>query len=177
MSMPPPMPGAPVSPGAAPPRRRMSGCAIVAIAGAAMAVLAIPAIGILAAIALPAYQDYVTRSKVQVGYIRAQALETEIDRFREAQDRCPYGVDIGLDSRGIIELGGIRDGVPSQAFAGIESAEGGGCTLSMRFEGVGLPSGQNSLLFERDGSGVWRCTGGTMANKARPPACRTDRTE
>ena len=61
----------------------MSGCAIVAIVGAAMAVLAIPAIGILAAIALPAYQDYVTRSKVQVGYIRAQALETEIKELRE----------------------------------------------------------------------------------------------
>lgn len=49
---------------APPSKAGMSGCAIVAIV---LAVLAIPFFGIVAAIALPAYQDYVERSRAAQG--------------------------------------------------------------------------------------------------------------
>jgi type IV pilus assembly protein PilA len=52
-----------------------------------MIVIAI--IGILAAVALPLYQDYVARSQVAEGVAQAGALKTAITEFATAQAACP----------------------------------------------------------------------------------------
>lgn len=58
----------------APPPRRMSGCAIAAIV---LAVVALPLLGILAAIALPAYQDYVERSRDAQGRLDDRPIDAD----------------------------------------------------------------------------------------------------
>ena len=57
-----------------------------------MIVIAI--IGILAAIAIPQYQDYVTRSKVTEGLSLAQAPETAIAETYQSLGRMPTGTNI-----------------------------------------------------------------------------------
>lgn len=50
-------------------------------------------IGILAAIALPAYQDYTIRSKVTEGMIAASACKTGVSEFIQANGRLPTNSD------------------------------------------------------------------------------------
>ncbi|GMU47179.1 MAG: pilin [Pseudomonadales bacterium] len=52
-----------------------------------MIVIAI--IGILAAVALPLYQDYVARSQVAEGVAQAGALKVSISEFAMTQGECP----------------------------------------------------------------------------------------
>ncbi|MGB5096803.1 MAG: pilin [Porticoccaceae bacterium] len=46
-------------------------------------------IGILAAVALPLYQDYVARSQVAEGVAQAGALKVAISEFAMSQGKCP----------------------------------------------------------------------------------------
>ena len=46
-------------------------------------------IGILAAVALPLYQDYVARSQVSEGVAQAGALKVSISEFAMTQGECP----------------------------------------------------------------------------------------
>ena len=46
-------------------------------------------VGILAAIALPAYQDYVARSQITEAVATAGALKTSITEFYASQGTCP----------------------------------------------------------------------------------------
>jgi len=46
-------------------------------------------IGILAAVALPLYQDYVARSQVAEGVAQAGALKVSISEFTMSQGKCP----------------------------------------------------------------------------------------
>ncbi len=46
-------------------------------------------IGILAAVALPAYQDYTHRSRVAEGLVLAQAVQTDIARYFDRWGRLP----------------------------------------------------------------------------------------
>ena len=46
-------------------------------------------IGILAAVALPLYQDYVARSQVSEGVAQAGALKVSISEFSMTQGECP----------------------------------------------------------------------------------------
>ncbi len=64
-----------------------------------MAVVAI--IGILAAIAIPSYQDYVLRGKVIEGSNELSQLRTRLEKFY--QDERNYGTDndCGVDSGGV----------------------------------------------------------------------------
>lgn len=59
-------------------KQEKSGCAIWAIVLVVMGVLAIPVLGILIAIALPAYQDYTIRAKVSEGLNLAAAAKLAV---------------------------------------------------------------------------------------------------
>ena len=81
MNMPPPLPASPppaVSPQAPPPRKGLSGCAIALIIGAVVGVFGIAIIGILAAIAVPQYQEYVVRSRIMGAYATVQGLQPQV---------------------------------------------------------------------------------------------------
>jgi type IV pilus assembly protein PilA len=54
--------------------------------------------GILAAIAVPAYQDYTLRAKVFEATALANGLETEVAEFFDEQKRCPHDGDTGFES-------------------------------------------------------------------------------
>ncbi|MET0550720.1 MAG: pilin [Xanthomonas sp.] len=99
---PPPLPpplqaAAPVGPAAAvAPRSGLSGCAIMAIVGAVGGVLLVAFLGIAAAIALPAYQDYLARAKVAQALGDLAPLKDRIAAFAAQEHRCAVNGDPGF---------------------------------------------------------------------------------
>ena len=100
---PPPVPPAPAGPAAtAAPQDRllrtpaapvakpgMSGGKIALIVAAVMVVPCLGIAGILAAIAIPAYNDYTLRAKIVQANAEVQALKVDVQMFRLDQGRCP----------------------------------------------------------------------------------------
>jgi type IV pilus assembly protein PilA len=150
-------------------------------------------IGILAAVALPAYQDYTIRAKVSEGLVLASALKTAIAETHQAKGP---GTKLCNDATTCEALGttplATADLAGNKNVDSVTSAESGIITIAYKASVV--PSGANPLTIEpvaADGSTAldlsdaatagatinWRCGGAsaasTVAQKYRPAACRT----
>jgi len=116
-------------------------------------------IGILAAIALPAYQDYTIRARVSEAMVLGSGVKATIGE-NVANDNA-----IGANScRGVTDLVTATENVSSLTCAGgtvtiITTAAAGAVTIT-------LAPGQNA-----DGTLTWTCTG--SVNKYVPAQCRT----
>ncbi len=177
MQQPPPFPSSADPRGAAPPpgkppARGLSGCAIAAIIGAAVLLVGVFLVAILAAIAVPAYHDYLGRSKVQQAYIVALGLQPQIEELRAQSGRCPGNDEIGYGEDATIDLGG-SDGATggSRAWLTAGALDSGECVIELRFEGVSDKIDGRTLVFESDADG-WHCLAGTLEDAQRPTACR-----
>ncbi|MDZ7735370.1 MAG: pilin [Gammaproteobacteria bacterium] len=122
-------------------------------------------IGILAAVAIPAYQDYTIRAKVTEGIGFAAAAKTSVSEFIVSQGTLPADSD----------QAGIATGVSTAVVSGLSYAPATGITVSFRALGGDVTAG-DTIIFEPDtstGAGVqWGCTGGTLPAKYRPANCR-----
>ena len=147
-----------------PPKRGLSGCALAAIIGAVLFVVAIPVVAILAAIAIPQYQDYIARTKVQQVYLQAVALEQSIDTHRRQTGECPNNSALGLEDS--VERFGAH--VASVQVGAVES---GNCAIEITFAQLSPAVDGKTLLFESTETG-WNCNGGTLWPNHRPPQCR-----
>lgn len=175
---PPPFPsssdprGAPPPPGKPPASRGLSGCAIAAIIGAVALFFGLFVIAILAAIAVPAYQDYIARSKVHQAYAVGLSLQSQIEELRAQSGRCPGNDEIGYGEDATIDLGGA-DGANggSRAWLTAGALDSGECAIELRFEGVSPRIDGRTLVFESGADG-WHCLAGTLEDPQRPVACR-----
>lgn len=175
---PPPFPsssdprGAPPPPGKPPASRGLSGCAIAAIIGAVALFFGVFVIAILAAIAVPAYQDYIARSKVHQAYAVGLSLQSQIEELRAQSGRCPGNDEIGYGEDATIDLGGA-DGANggSRAWLTAAALDSGECAIELRFEGVSPRIDGRTLVFESGADG-WHCLAGTLEDPQRPVACR-----
>lgn len=110
VGLPPPVPSAAPSPTAAPApqdrllrtpaapvaKPRMSGGKIALIVAA---VLLVPCLGIgaiLAAISIPAYNDYTLRAKVSQAIAESQPLKLQVEAIRTGEGRCPGNGEDGI---------------------------------------------------------------------------------
>ncbi|HHJ40310.1 MAG: pilus assembly protein PilE [Methylothermaceae bacteria B42] len=124
-------------------------------------------IGILAAIAIPAYQDYTIRAKVSEGIVAASAAKASVSEYYTSQGAMPAtGTAAGFvtTSTAIIQSLGYTQvsttaGNVTVAFKAIGGDAAAGETII--FRGVGSSSGV-----------TWTCTGGTLDDKYRPANCR-----
>ena len=133
-----------------------------------MIVIAI--IGILAAIAIPAYQDYTVRSKVAEGMSLSSAAKLSVAET--------------YDSRGSFQSANNQSyGLPSPIsingnyVSSVAITNGSGLiTITYNQELGGNPSANGlTLTMEptaRQGSMLWDCTGGSQLGKYRPSECR-----
>ncbi|WP_369936125.1 GYF domain-containing protein [Xanthomonas tesorieronis] len=102
-AMPPPLPPpAPSSPGAAAapvaaPRAGLSGCGIGAIVAIVLGLVLVAMLGILAAIAVPAYRDYTLRKHANAAIDGMDQLKSDIAAFAAQQGRCPVNGDPGFE--------------------------------------------------------------------------------
>lgn len=121
--------------------------------------LSVAPIGILAAIALPAYQDYVTRAKVIAFEGEVSPWKIEVAEARAVDQACPSA-----------RKAGVNRWVESVQLAG----EAPDCTITLTVSSAaevpGAISGQTIEWTYSEG-GAWTCTS-TMASKYLPESCR-----
>jgi type IV pilus assembly protein PilA len=128
-------------------------------------------IGILAAIAIPAYQDYTVRSKVTEGLNAAGAAKTSVaDAWNSLGEFPADGSLAGL----VAPSEYATQYMTSLAYAR-DTTRSGTLTITLNGTTLGIDPG---LTVEFAGTantagGVdWDCTGGTLTNKYRPANCR-----
>lgn len=174
MNMPPPLPASPppaMPPQAPPPRKGLSGCVIALIIGAVVGVFGIFIIGILAAIAIPQYQEYVVRTKVMAAYATVQGLQPQVDAWQRTNGACPGNADVGQAEDATLPLG-ASDNARGQAHLTVGNLDSGECAIELRFEGVGPTVDGKTLVTASDGT-RWRCDAGTLDERYLPMACRS----
>jgi type IV pilus assembly protein PilA len=173
MSMPPP-PTHNASPASQPPKKGLSGCAIAAIILAVVGVFGIALVGILAAIAIPQYQEYVNRTRVVQAMTATVELQGTIDTAYGETGRCPTASELGITSeRSILRLADAgQSAAISMARLEFMPAEGGSCAYQLRFQGRNTAADGKTLRFVRSGAGAWDCRGGDLPAQMRPTECR-----
>ena len=122
-------------------------------------------IGILAAIAIPAYQDYTIRAQVSEGLnlaggAKAAVSEYTMDRGRFPTDNNLAGISASGDISGkYVTQVAVASGVVTVTYGGDAHALLTGNTLTL------TPT-------TNAGSVEWACAGGGIADKHLPAACR-----
>lgn len=169
MNTPPPFPSGPPPAMHQPPPKKMSGCAIAAIIGAVVGFFGIAVIGILAAIAVPAYQQYLVRSQITQAYLAASQWQFPIDEFRDGNEACPDNAALGLAPDESLSLG--TDG-GRRADVRLGETSPGTCAITLTFRGVPAKAEGTTLILESNDGG-WSCSGGTLPFDHRPTTCRT----
>lgn len=166
--VPPAVPG-PVSRPAALSRPRMSGCLIALLVGAG---LAVPLVGILAAIAIPAYNDYRVRARVAatVAEIEATSLKAVIAGHAGDATACP-------DHTSADTAAALRQLAQSAHVAAVHvgTLARGTCAFGVTLRGLGAQADGKTLLFEARRTGdplEWDCSGGDLPSRFRPRQCR-----
>ena len=123
-------------------------------------------IGILAAIALPAYQDYTVRARVTEGLSLAAAAKTTVSENASSGTALGAGwtAPTATDSVTSVVVDGANGTITITYTA---QAGGGTITLVPTSGGAALVSGTIPA-----GSISWDCTGGTLTANYRPSECR-----
>jgi type IV pilus assembly protein PilA len=127
-------------------------------------------IGILAAVAIPAYQDYTVRAKVTEGIAAVGAAKAGVIDFYMAKNSFPASnLEAGLSTT-------------STAYAttwiqSLTVGAGGVITLAYNKLGSGTNAGETIVFtpgIANTNSGVitWACNSGTLIQKFRPANCR-----
>ncbi|MBF0370079.1 MAG: pilin [Magnetococcales bacterium] len=126
-----------------------------------MIVIAI--IGILAAVGIPAYQDYVVRTKVGGGIVLASYPKNSVAEYHQFQGRFPDSIS--------------ETGLPaSTSITGIYVASidvGTSGTITINYTGSPRLTGQTVTLTPQsdDGSVTWTCSG-SLSDRYLPASCR-----
>jgi len=123
-------------------------------------------IGILAAIAIPAYQDYVIRSKVAEGLALADAAKTAVAETWQSKGTLPGdNAAAGLSSAASITGNNVKS---------VAVGTNGIITITYSDANTNL-GGKTIILTPTTGVGgiKWDCTQGDLAGKYRPATCRS----
>lgn len=139
-------------------RGRNSGFTLIEL----MIVVAI--VGILAAVALPAYQDYVKRTHVAEGLTLAAAAKSKVTEFYSSRGQWP----VNNQSAGLVNAASIS------GFA-VNSVSVSGSQITVVYSTAVAIAPNNQIILQAardDGSVVWSCTGGMLEDKYRPTSCR-----
>ena len=126
-------------------------------------------IGILAAIALPAYQDYVVRTKVTEVMLAASGQKNSVAEFYQTRGRMPIAVSVGTVTQ-------------NSPFVGLitytDTATNVGLITARASTNVSLPATVQSQTITLQGTGAtdtgvvtWVC-GGSIPAKYRPGSCK-----
>ena len=119
-------------------------------------------IGILAAVALPAYQDYTMRAKVTEALGFASAAKTAVSETFQSENtffsaNASYGLGATISSAVVQSLTATAQGLITITVTGTEVTGGG--TFFLR------PTAANGQL-------AWDCSAGTLDPKFLPATCR-----
>ena len=124
-------------------------------------------IGILAAIAIPAYQDYIARSQMSEALSLTSGLKTAVSEVYSQDGSCPINGTAGIATTTDIK----GSYVLSVATGGVTPA----CTITATMKASGVSTGIQSktltlTMANGGGSNTWTCTS-TAAQKYLPKSC------
>ena len=127
-------------------------------------------IGILAAVAIPAYQDYIARSQVSEAVSLMGSAKTPL---------AEYFADKGTWPANLSDVMGNTSGKYTGAITSTGTATVSGTSsaytvqASMKTSTINAAiTGQTVFLYTTDSGKTWNCTKGTINNKYLPGACR-----
>ena len=131
-------------------------------------------IGILAAIAMPAYQNYTTRAQVSEALNMASAIKAELLAKYGESGACPASPeDLGLDSSGIANNKYIQSISINTTYSGAI------CAFDFTFNTSGMNAGVagKTLTFAMmnyagNGSARWECASSEIRQLYLPTICR-----
>ena len=129
-----------------------------------MIVIAI--IGILAVVALPAYQDYTARAQVSEALTLAEGQKSAVTEYRSDRGDWPT----------TNAMAGVASSISGKYVASVEVSADGIITATMKSSNINNDiKGGTLILTPTDvaGSFTWTCNDGTIAQKFRPSTCRT----
>ncbi len=140
------------------------GSAVIVVV--AVAVFGVFMIGILAAVSIPAYQDYTVRARAAGAIASATPWRMAVEEHYIEQRKLPNGV---------AELRpGAVPAVADSTYSSIDLGPNGVITATLS-PAAGAHGGK-TIEFrasEKQGGGLsWDCTGGTLEPKYRPRSCR-----
>ncbi|MGH8060513.1 MAG: pilin [Pseudoxanthomonas sp.] len=167
--LPPPLPSSRpasatyASPVQAAPKSGLSGCMIALIV---VAVLAVPMVAILAAIALPAYQDYVLRAKTSAALAEATPLKSGIAEHQARERACPSNGDADFGAPGAYASGNL-----ASITIGTFESEHCGMELVLRNTGNARLDGKKIWLEYDPSDASWGCSS-EIDDKYLPTTCR-----
>ncbi len=120
-------------------------------------------IGILAAIAIPAYQDYTIRARVTEGLEMASSAKLAVSETAMSNNALPAtqaatGYTTPAATPNVTSIVVAGDG--TAAITITYTAAAGGGTIIM------------APTLTANGDVTWSCVGGTLLSKYRPAACR-----
>jgi type IV pilus assembly protein PilA len=127
-------------------------------------------IGILAAVALPAYQDYMVRAKVSEGLLAASSGRTAVsETYSQKGTMSLSQASMGVQSQTSKYVGSV-------GYAGT-SATVGEITVTMSADpGLGAAAGTTLILrgtgSAATGAVAWTCGKGTIPAKYLPSSCK-----
>jgi len=122
-------------------------------------------IGILAAIAIPAYQDYIVRSKVTEMMTAGSACKASVSEYAQTNNALPSSLDTAGCSNN-----------PTKYLRSLAVGAGGVITLTATNTLSPAVVGETIIMTptynSSTGTVEWICTGGDMDDKYRPANCR-----
>lgn len=134
-------------------------------AAAASPLIMVAMIGVLAAVAIPAYQDYTLRARVTAALQGADAYKQCVAQRYESHEALPtVPADCGFDGAAARAAAGGAD---------IAFSETGVVTVTFDQSFGALNGNDIQLVPQVEGGRLrWSCTAGSLEAKYRPAACR-----
>jgi uncharacterized membrane protein YhaH (DUF805 family)/Tfp pilus assembly protein PilE len=135
------------------------------IVGVCVVPLMVVFVGILAAVAIPAYGDYTHRARISEVILSASPWRTAIDEYYAETRKLPASA---ADLR--------RDAVPAEGatkYGNVSLGANGVLTLTMSAQTGAMADKTIVLRPDVTGGAIrWDCTAGTLQAKYRPASCR-----
>ena len=123
--------------------------------------IAVAIIGILAALAIPAYQNYITRARVSESILFASDARSNVAQYYLVKGDFPNSNSEA----------GIPVAISSPMVASVNVSNNGEVTVTTSISGIT----NGTIIFspQASSSGItWTCTGGDLSGSYRPSNCR-----